>query len=156
MERSKCQKKGCSQGAKVLSHFQGRKDFLILKEMPTRTRWHKEKRVVEKGVFRLPADGKAWEHFDKKIGWFAADLLNINLGIATNGINLYRHMTSNYSMWSIFVILYNFPSWMCINSLNFMLPLLILGKISPGKDFHVFMQPPITDMMELWKECGHV
>jgi hypothetical protein len=20
----------------------------------------------------------------------------------------------------------------------------------------VFMQPPITDMMELWKECGHV
>jgi hypothetical protein len=31
-----------------------------------------------------------------------------------------------------------------------MLSLLILGKNAPGKDFHVFMQPLIKDMMKLW------
>ena len=34
---------------------------------------------------------------------------------------------------------------------NFMLSLLIRGKISLGKDFHVFMQPLIKDMMQLWR-----
>ena len=38
-----------------------------------------------------------------------------------------------------------------MDSSNFMLSLLIPGKHSPGKDFHVFMQPLIKDMMELWK-----
>ena len=33
---------------------------------------------------------------------------------------------------------------------NYMLALLILGKKSPGKDFHVFMQPLIADLITLW------
>ena len=33
---------------------------------------------------------------------------------------------------------------------NYMLALLILGKKSPGKDFHVYMQPLIKDMLSLW------
>jgi hypothetical protein len=33
---------------------------------------------------------------------------------------------------------------------NFMMALLIPGKYSPGKDFHVFMQPLIADMQKLW------
>jgi hypothetical protein len=40
---------------------------------------------------------------------------------------------------------------MCVDSSNFMLSLLIPGKKSPGKDFHVFTQPLIKYMMELWK-----
>jgi len=33
---------------------------------------------------------------------------------------------------------------------NYMLALLIPGKKSPGKDFHVFMQPLIADLITLW------
>jgi hypothetical protein len=69
--------------------------MFVSKEMSTNTRWHKEKRVVEKGVLRHSADGKAWKHFDKKIGWFAGDPRNIKLGIVTDGFNLYGHMTSD-------------------------------------------------------------
>ena len=32
-----------------------------------------------------------------------------------------------------------------------MLALIILGKKSPGKDFNVFMQPLIADMLTLWE-----
>jgi hypothetical protein len=83
--------------------------MFISKEMSTHTRWHKEKRFVEKGVLRHPTDGKAWKHVEKKIGWFAADPRNIKLDIATDGFNPYGHMTNNYSMWPMFVIPYNFP-----------------------------------------------
>jgi hypothetical protein len=38
-----------------------------------------------------------------------------------------------------------------MDSSNFMLSFLIPGKKSPGKDFHVFTQPLIKYMMELWK-----
>ena len=31
-----------------------------------------------------------------------------------------------------------------------MMSLLILEKKAPGKEFHVFMQPLIADMMKLW------
>jgi hypothetical protein len=92
--------------------------MFVSKEMSTHTRWHKEKRVVEKGVLRHPADGKVWKHFDKKFGWLAADPCNIKLGIATDGFNPYGHMASNYTMWLVFVILYNFPPLMCMYSSN--------------------------------------
>jgi hypothetical protein len=53
-------------------------------------------------------------------------------------------------MWPVFVIPYNFPPWMCMDQSNFMMSLLIPGKKAPGKEFHVFMQPLIADMMKLW------
>jgi len=34
---------------------------------------------------------------------------------------------------------------------NFMMALLILGPKSPGKDFDIFLEPLIEDLLELWK-----
>ena len=125
--------------------------FFVKEKMSMHTRWHKEKRVAEKNILRHPADGEAWKHFDEKFGWFAEDPRNIKLGFATDGFNPFGSMTNAYSMWPVFVIPYNFPPWMCMHQSNFMMSLLIPGKYSPGKDFHVFMQPLIKDMMLLWK-----
>jgi hypothetical protein len=122
----------------------------VSKEHSTDARWHKEKRVVEKDVMRHPADGEAWKHFDREYGWFAKDARNIRLGIATDGFNPFGNMSSSYSMWPVFVIPYNFPPWMCMDQSNFMMSLLIPGKKALGKEFHVFMQPLIADMMKLW------
>ena len=124
--------------------------LFVKKEMSTHTRWHKEKRVVEANVLRHPADGEAWKHFDDRFDWFAKDPRNIRLGFATDGFSPFGSMTNPYSMWPVFVIPYNFPPWMCMDQSNYMMALLIPGKYSPGKDFHVFMQPLIKDMMELW------
>ena len=120
--------------------------------MSEHTRWHKDRRVVEKNVMRHPADGKAWQHFDEDHVPFAADPRNLRLGFATDGFNPFGHMSSTYSMWPVFLIPYNFPPWMCMDQSNFMMALLIPGKYSPGKDFHVFMQPLIHDLKKLW--CG--
>jgi hypothetical protein len=114
--------------------------FFVSTELSTQTRWHKEKRVVDDEVLRHPADGKAWKQFDDNFGWFSDDPRNIRLGIATDGFNPYSsNVSSSYSMWPVFVIPYNFPPWMCMDQSNFMLSLLIPGKHSSGKDFHVLM-----------------
>ena len=124
--------------------------FFVSKEQSADARWHKEKRVAEANVMRHPADGEAWKHFDSEFGWFAKDARNMKLGIATDGFNPFGNMTSSYSMWPVFIIPYNFPPWMCMDQSNFMMSLLIPGRKAPGKEFHVFMQPLIADMMKLW------
>jgi hypothetical protein len=135
MERSQCPKKVLHKVLRYFPIIPRLHRIFVSKEMSTHTRWHKEKRVMEKGVLRHPADGKAWKHFDKKLCWFAANPRNIKLDIATDGFNPYGHMTSNYSMWHVFVIPYNFPPWMCMDSSNFMLSLLIRGKNHQGRIF---------------------
>jgi hypothetical protein len=99
---------------------------------------------------RHPADGEAWKEFDDSFKSFADDPRSLRLAIATDGFNPFGQMTNSYSIWPVIVVPYNFPPWMCIDQPNYMLALLILGKKSPGKDFHVFMQPLIADMMTLW------
>jgi hypothetical protein len=72
-------------------------------------------------------------------------------------------MTNSYSIWPVIVVPYNFPPWMCMGQSNYMLSLIIPSKKSPGKDFHVFMQPLIANMLKLWEgvstydayECKH-
>ena len=82
---------------------------------------------------------------------FRDDPRSLRLGIATDGFNPFGQMSNSYSIWPVIVVPYNFPPWMCMDQSNYMLALLIPGKKSPGKDFHVFMQPLIADMIELWK-----
>ena len=42
----------------------------MAKETSSQTQWHKEERKVEENVLRHPADGEAWDHFDKMFGWY--------------------------------------------------------------------------------------
>ncbi|XP_010233141.1 uncharacterized protein LOC100826217 [Brachypodium distachyon] len=124
--------------------------FFASKFLAEMAMWHKVKRVVDKDVMRHPADGEAWKGFDSEYGWFARDPRNLKLGIATDGFNPFG-MGSSYRMWPVFVIPYNFPPWMCMDQSNFMMALLIPGRKSPGKDFHVYMKPLMADMKKLWE-----
>jgi hypothetical protein len=54
-------------------------------------------------------------------------------------------------MWPVFVIPYNLPPWACMRESNFMMALLIPGPTCPGKDFDVFLEPLIEDLLDLWK-----
>jgi hypothetical protein len=100
---------------------------------------------------RHPADGNAWKDFDDTYPDFADDARNLRLAIATDGFNPFGQMTNSYSIWPVMVVPYNFPPWMCMDQSNYMLSLIIPGKKSPGKDFHVFMQPLMKDLKDLWK-----
>lgn len=109
--------------------------------------WHKTKRKEVDGVLSHPADGKAWKHFDKE---HKADPRNLRLSVATDGFNPFGNFSSTYSMWPVLVTPLNLPPWECTDSSNCFMSLLIPGPRSPGKDFDLFLEPLIDELLQLW------
>ncbi|KAH7843036.1 hypothetical protein Vadar_012013 [Vaccinium darrowii] len=112
---------------------------------------HKEKRVDD-GVLRHPADGEEWKNFDVRYPTFAADPRNVRLGLATDGFNPFRNMSTSYSVWPIIVMPYNLPPWKCMKEPFCMMSLLIPGRHAPGRDIDVYLRPLIDELKELWED----
>jgi hypothetical protein len=53
-------------------------------------------------------------------------------------------------MLLVFVVPYNLPPWECMEESNFMMILLNPGPASPRKDFDIFLEPLVEDLLELW------
>jgi hypothetical protein len=66
------------------------------------------------------------------------------------GLILFSENNTKYSMWPVFVVPYNLPPWACMGESNFMMALLIPGPASLGKDFDIFLEPLIEDLLRLW------
>ncbi|XP_066354558.1 uncharacterized protein [Miscanthus floridulus] len=115
------------------------------------TRWHKEMRVAVENEMTHPADGEAWKDFDDMYPSFAEDARNLRLSLATDGFNPFGNMNTSYSMWPVLVKVYNLPPWSCTDASNCIMALLIPGPKSPGKDFDVFLEPLIEDLLKLWE-----
>jgi len=98
-----------------------------------------------------PTDSEAWQDFDLEYLDFAKDPRNLRLGLATDGFNPFSEKNTKYSMWPVLVVPYNLAPWECMEESNFMMALLIPGPKSPRKDFDVFLEPLIEDLLELWK-----
>nr|XP_025880314.1 uncharacterized protein LOC107280544 [Oryza sativa Japonica Group] len=98
-----------------------------------------------------PVDGEAWQDFDREYPDFAKEARNLRLGLATDGFNPFGNFNTKYSMWPVFVVPYNLPPWACMDQSNLMMALLIPGPCSPGKDFDLFLQPLVEELIELWK-----
>jgi hypothetical protein len=139
---------------KVLRHFPlapRLKRMFATKEASEEAQWRMKKRKSSEKEMNHPADGEAWREFDLEYPKFAEDGRNIRLGLATDGFNPFSEKNSKYSMWPVFVMPYNLPPWACMQESNFMMALLIPGPTCPGKDFDVFLEPLIEDLLELWK-----
>ncbi|XP_066341736.1 uncharacterized protein [Miscanthus floridulus] len=115
------------------------------------TWWHKEKRVAVENEMTHPADGEAWKDFDDMYPSFAKDARNLRLSLAIDGFNPFGNMNTSYSMWPVLVKVYNLPPWSCTDASNCIMALLIPGPKSPGKDFDVFLEPLIEDLLKLWE-----
>ncbi|XP_073353738.1 uncharacterized protein [Aegilops tauschii subsp. strangulata] len=138
---------------KVLRHFPlipRLQRMFISKKSSCEVQWHKLKRQPVDNELSHPVDEEAWKEFDRIRLDFAADPRNIKLGIATDGFNPFGNMSTSYSMWPVFVVPYNLPPWACMDQSNFMISLLIPGPESPGKDFDVFMEPLVEELLQLW------
>ena len=125
--------------------------MFISKKQSEEVQWHKLNRKAVEGELSHPANGKAWEELDKFYEAFAADPRNIKLGISADGFNPFGKMSTSYSMWPVFVMPYNLPPWACMDQSNVMMVLLIPDPDSPGKDFDVFMEPLVDELLLLWK-----
>ncbi|XP_028186392.1 uncharacterized protein LOC114373037 [Glycine soja] len=112
-------------------------------------RWH----VLEDnkdGLLRHPRDGEAWKTFDLIHPEFSSDPRNVRLGLATDGFNPARTLSSTYSIWPVFLIPYNLPPWICMNHTSFILSMIIPGKQSPGNNIDVYLKPLVEELRELW------
>ncbi|KAL6655769.1 hypothetical protein ACP70R_006595 [Stipagrostis hirtigluma subsp. patula] len=112
-------------------------------------RWHDEGRTKD-GKLRHPADGEAWKDFDRRYPEFAADARNVRLGLASDGFNPFRNLSSKHSTWPVMLIPYNLPPWICMKQTSLILSMIIPGPDSPGNDIDVYLQPLIDELLQLW------
>lgn len=116
----------------------------------TDMRWHSVKRVND-GILRHLVDGEDWKCFDNIHESFASDPRNVRLGLATSGFNSFGNMNLSYSVWPVVLFPYNLPPWMCMKDSYMFMSLLIPGPKGPGNDIHIYLQPLIDELKELWE-----
>nr|KYP38512.1 hypothetical protein KK1_040252 [Cajanus cajan] len=112
-------------------------------------RWHDEERNKD-GVLRHPADFEAWKTFDNNHLDFAKDPCNICLGLTSDGFNPFGKKGKDYSTWPVILMPYNLPPWLCMKQEFIILSLLIPGPKEPGNNIHIFLEPLIEELKELW------
>jgi hypothetical protein len=116
-------------------------------------RYHAQQR--DKNVMAHPSDGDAWMEFDKLFSEFTEEVRNVHLALVTDNFQPFSTAVAPYSCWPVFVVPLNFPPEMCTKRNNIILALVIPGRENPGKNFNVYMQPLIDELLNLW-ESGAV
>ncbi|KAF7152157.1 hypothetical protein RHSIM_Rhsim01G0140400 [Rhododendron simsii] len=97
-----------------------------------------------------------WKHFDELFPYFAVELRNVRLEMATNGFNPFGHMSQSYSMCLVIMVPYNLPPWKCMKEPFCFTSLLIPGPSSIEKDIYlrplidVYLHSLVDELKELW------
>jgi hypothetical protein len=108
-------------------------------------KWHAIERT-KYGVLRH----RPRKSFDAHYPDFAKDPRNVRFGLSSDGFNPFGNMSTAHSTWSVLLVPYNLPPWMCMKQPYFMLSLIILGPSSPGMNIDVYLQPLVTELNQLW------
>ncbi|XP_049406217.1 uncharacterized protein LOC125869837 [Solanum stenotomum] len=123
--------------------------FMCSKTSPLMS-WHHDKRVDD-GIMRHPADLMAWKKFDELHPSFAAEPRNVQLGLASDGLQPFGMSRTPYNIWPVVLVPYNLPPWLFMKQENFILSMLIPGPNGPGDAIDVYLQPLIEELNELWE-----
>ena len=111
--------------------------------------WHAKDKEYD-GKLRHPSDSSAWKLVDHMWLDFASKPRNLRLVLSIDGINLHKSMSSRHSCWSVILIIYNLPPWLCMKRKFMMLSLLISGPRQPSKNIDVYLSPLVDDLKTLW------
>ncbi|XP_004309364.1 PREDICTED: uncharacterized protein LOC101306581 [Fragaria vesca subsp. vesca] len=101
-------------------------------------------------MMRHPVDSIQWLTVDQKWPSFASEPRNLRFGLATDGFNPYKNLSSTHSIWPVILVIYNLPPNVCMSQKNLMLSLLVPGPKQPGNDIDMYLEPLIDDLKELW------
>ena len=112
-------------------------------------RWHADERIMD-GLLRHPASSPQWKTVDRLYPKFAQDPRNLRLDLASDGMNPFGNLTTNHSSWSVLLMIYNLPLWLCMKRKYIMLSMMIEGPKQPGNDIDVYLNPLIEDLRKLW------
>ncbi|KAK5845753.1 hypothetical protein PVK06_001969 [Gossypium arboreum] len=111
--------------------------------------WHHDQRT-DNGLLRHPADSFAWKSFDNKFPSLASDPRSVRLGLASDGFNPFKIMSTSYSTWPVVIVPYNLPPWLCMKQSSLILSMIIPGEKGPGNDIDIYLQPLIEELKQLW------
>ncbi|CAI0396796.1 unnamed protein product [Linum tenue] len=142
------------KGVKVLRWFPlipRLQRLFMCKKTASLMRWHFDERRDD-GYLRHPADARAWKDFDSRYADFAKEPRNVRLGLATDGFNPFRSLSSTHSSWPVVVTAYNLPPWLCMKQSSLFLCLLIPGPKSPGANIDIYLEPFIEELIHLWEK----
>ncbi|XP_066161921.1 uncharacterized protein [Oryza sativa Japonica Group] len=145
--------KGKKKPAKVLRYFPliPRIQRLFSTEQTSgEMRWHEEGRTKDR-LLRHPADGEGWNDLNTRYPGFSANARNVRLGLASDGLNPFRNMSSKHSTWPVMLIPYNLPPWICMKQTSLILSMIIPGPHSPGNDIDVYLEPLVDELLQLWE-----
>ena len=113
-------------------------------------KWHVDG-FMRGEMMRHLVDSLSRKNFDKVHPSFAQEPRNVRLCLESDGYNPFGNMSISYSMWPVVLIPYNLTPWMCMKQTFFMLSRLIPGPIAPRNDIHIYLQPLIDELNELWE-----
>ncbi len=93
-----------------------------------------------------------WKFIDGQWPTFIEELRNVQLGLATNGVNPFGEKQSTWSTSPVLLTNYNIPPWLTTKKYFIMLLLIILGpNCVTGEAFDVYLQPLIEELKQLWE-----
>jgi hypothetical protein len=81
----------------------------------------------ENDVLRMSADGSLYKNIEERWPIFKEEPRNVRILLAADGVNPFGELRSIYSVWPIFVINNNLPSWMSIKREHTMLAMIVPG-----------------------------
>jgi hypothetical protein len=85
------------------------------------------------------SDGEAWKYLNNFDPDFARDVINVHIGLATDGFTPFTESAISYSCWPVFAIPYNLPLAHCMKYEHMFLCLIVPGPNNPGPQVNVMM-----------------
>ena len=115
--------------------------------------WHANGRNYDETLRHL-ADSSQWKKINRLYPDFGKEARNFWLLLSTNGMNPYGNLSTQHSSWSVLLVIYNFPPWLCMKRKYMMLSIMISGPRQPQNDIDIYLSLLIEDLTKLWDERG--
>ncbi|CAH9127371.1 unnamed protein product [Cuscuta epithymum] len=112
--------------------------------------WHTRGTSSTRTTISHPCHSEAWKHVDQTFPDFALECRNVRLGLCTDGFNPNSDFSNPYSIWPVFIAVYNLPPELCMKEPYIFMAMLIPGPRSPGRNIDIFLRPLIDELNMLW------
>ena len=113
--------------------------------------WHVDGRNCD-GMLHHSVDSSQWKKIDRLYPDFGKEARNLRLGLATDGMNPYDNLSTQHSLWTVLLVIYNLPPWLCMKRKYMMLSMMISSPRQSRNDIDVYLSPLIEDLAKLWDE----
>jgi len=118
--------------------------------------WHAQNKNID-GMVRHATKSKQWKFVDEKWLEFAMEPINVRLGLAIDGVNMFSEKQSTWSTWSVVLFNYNIPPWLTMKKHFIVLSLIILRpKFVKGENIDTYFKPLVEELKKLWQTGMHV